>query len=151
MPELDFMVVADYVRAEGGVLHMIAAGFDTIWTPTVPVMRPVGVGMRLTMTLAELKYEHDVELIFQDTDGRHIAQVNAKISAQPMPLNLPAGRPLAVAMALNLMLPIPNYGNYSLELLVDRGHKKSIDILVSPPVAGMPGMLPGLPGPAGHA
>jgi len=36
MPELDFMVTADYVRVEGGVLHMIAAGWDTAWVPTVP-------------------------------------------------------------------------------------------------------------------
>jgi hypothetical protein len=33
MPELDFMVAADYVRAEGGILHMIAAGIDTLLVP----------------------------------------------------------------------------------------------------------------------
>jgi len=33
MPELDFMVVADYVRTDAGVLHMVGAGFDTVHLP----------------------------------------------------------------------------------------------------------------------
>lgn len=148
MPELDFMVVADYVRAEGGVLHMIAAGFDTMYAPAVPVMRPVGVGLRLTLSLNELQHDHDVELIFQNADGGRIAQVTARIDAQTSLPPVPAGRPLGVVMALNLMLPLPDYGDYSLELLVDHGQKKAIPIIVTRP-PGAPGPL-GIAGPPGH-
>lgn len=143
MPELDFMVIADYVRAEGGVLHMIAAGFDTIYAASVPVMRHVGVGMRLTMTLAEAQYEHEVELIFQDVDGKRIAEVNGTIGAQPHVSAPLAGRPFGIAMAFNLMVPIPAFGDYSLELLIDHGHKKTIPIVVTQPPAAPPLPPPG--------
>lgn len=63
MPQLDFMIVADYVRAEGALLHMIAAGVDTIYTPAVPALHRIGVGIRLTMTPAETQYHHQIEII----------------------------------------------------------------------------------------
>jgi Family of unknown function (DUF6941) len=143
MPELDFMVVADYVRAEGGVLHMIAAGFDTMYAASVPVMRQIGVGMRLTMTATELQYAHDVELVFQDADGKRVSQVNGTINPQPGAAVSPLGRPFAVAMAFNLVVPVPAYGDYSLELLIDHSHKKTISIVVAQPPAEPSPMLPG--------
>ena len=44
MPELDFMVVADYVRTDAGVLHMVGAGFDAVRLPAVPGILIAGVG-----------------------------------------------------------------------------------------------------------
>ena len=148
MPELDFMIVADYVRAEGGVLHMIAAGFDTIYTPAVPAVRQAGVGMRITMSPAEARHEHDIELVYQDADGGRLTQINAKWAPQPgQPTSPPGTRP-GVAIAFNLQLPVPAFGRFSLELLIDHVQKKSIDITVSQPPPGFPG-TPSLP--AGHA
>ena len=137
------MVVADYVRAEGGVLHMIAAGFDTMYAASVPVMRQIGVGMRLTMTASELKYEHNVELVFQDADGKRVSQVNGTINPEPSALGSPLGRPVGVAMAFNLVVPVPAYGDYSLELLIDHSHKKTIPIVVTQPPDDQPSALPG--------
>lgn len=36
MPTLDYALLCDYVRVEGGVAHVIAAGIDTIWKEEVP-------------------------------------------------------------------------------------------------------------------
>ena len=80
MPELDFMVTADYVRAEGGVLHMIAAGFDVIFTPAVPAVRPVGVGLRLLVDVAEARQPHQIELIYQDADGHRLTEISGTVS-----------------------------------------------------------------------
>ena len=30
MPELDYMVLADYVRQDGGSIHIMGAGVDTV-------------------------------------------------------------------------------------------------------------------------
>ena len=76
MPELDFMVTADYVRAEGGMLHVIAAGVDTMLVPGVPTVRPVGVGLRILIDVAEARQQHHVELIYQDEDGHRLLQVS---------------------------------------------------------------------------
>lgn len=147
MPELDFMVTADYVRAEGGVLHMIAAGFDTMWVPAVPAARPIGVGLRLMVTTAEAAHPHEVELIFQDADGQRVAQVNGRFDAVPPgQQRTQPGRPLGVVMAFNLMIPIPRYGDYSLVLLVDHNEKKSITITAATPPVPSAAAPPGLPG-----
>jgi hypothetical protein len=133
MPELDFMIMADYVRAEGGVLHMIAAGIDTIFTPVTPAVRQIGIGIRLTMTL---------EVVYQNEDGVRIAQINAGFAPPPDPSALPPGVRPAIAIPFNMSLPLPAYGRYSLELLVDGNSLKSIGITVSQP----PEVLPGIPG-----
>jgi hypothetical protein len=129
MPELDFMVTADYVRAEGGMLHMIAAGVDTMFVPGVPTARPVGVGLRILIDVAEAQQQHHVELIYQDEDGRRLLQVTGALGPvgadQPLP---PAGRPYGVSAAFNLALPVPHIGDYSLELLIDGTFQKSITL-----------------------
>jgi Family of unknown function (DUF6941) len=144
MPELDFMVTADYVRAEGGVLHMIAAGFDVMFTPTVPAVRSVGVGLRLLVDVAEAREPHQIHLIYQDADGHRLAEISGTVAPvgeeHPLP---PPGRPFGVPIAFNLMLPIPAYGDYSLELFVDGHQQKSITLTAAP--------APELPGAPGHA
>lgn len=129
MPELDFMVTADYVRAEGGMLHMIAAGVDAMLVPGVPAVRPVGVGLRILVDVAEAQQQHHIELIYQDEDGQRLLQVSGGFGPvgadQPLP---PAGRPYGVPVAFNLPLPVPRLGDYSLDLLIDGELKKSITL-----------------------
>lgn len=144
MPELDFMVIADFVRQDGGVLQMVGAGFNTIFAPVVPSTRLVGIGLRLTLTAAETRHEHPIELIFQNPDGVRLAQINAKIPAQPGPPQQRPGMPLGAIMAFNVMLPLPAHGDYSIELLVHGNHVKTIPIIVtSPPASELPGLPPG--------
>jgi hypothetical protein len=131
MPELDFMVIADFVRQDGGVLQMVGAGFDTIFAPAVPSTRLVGIGLRLTLTAAETRHEHAIELIFQNPDGARLAQINAKIPPQAAPLAARGGRPIGALMAFNVMLPMPAYGDYSFELLVHGNHAKTIPVTVA--------------------
>lgn len=134
MPELDFMVTADYVRVESGVLHMIAAGFDTMFVGTVPAVRPVGIGLRLLLDVAEARESHEIQLIYQNVDGQRFTEISGTVGpvADDGPLP-PPGRPFGVPMAFNLMLPVPAYGDYSLELIVDGEPKKSITLTVIDP------------------
>jgi hypothetical protein len=129
MPELDFMVVADYVRQDGGVLQMVGAGFDALIVPAVPTVRPVGIGLRLLVDVAEARQAHQVELIYQDADGQRLTELSITLGpappSQPLP---PPGRPFGAPIAFNVMLPVPNYGDYSLDLLVNGEIKKSITL-----------------------
>ena len=146
MPELDFMVTADYVRVEGGVLHMIGAGFDTMFTAVVPAARQVGIGMRVLLDVAEARVQHTITLLYQAADGQELFRISGTIGPAPadgpMP---PEGRPFGVPVAFNLPFPMPTYGDYSLELFVDDEPEavKSITLTVAP--------LSALPGPVGHA
>jgi hypothetical protein len=139
MPELDFMIVADYVRAEGGLLHMIAAGIDTIYTPAVPAARPVGIGIRLTLTLDEVRQQHQIEVVYQTEDGARLAQISGTVAPLAYePIGLPGVR-LGIAIPLNMSLPLPDYGRYSLGLLVDGSNLKTIGITVTEPPADQRG------------
>lgn len=137
MPDVDFMVVCEHVRQEGGVLHMLAAGLDQIGIPAVPSGCNLGVGLRLTLTRAECGREHEVELIFQNEDGLRLSMVSGRFSAD-YPDGLPPGWPAYAGLALNLGVPVPEYGVYSLELLVDGQSKKSISLRFPPPQPALP-------------
>jgi uncharacterized protein DUF6941 len=132
MPELDFMIVSDYVRAENGVLHMIAGGIDTITVRAVPAARSIGIGLSLKLPLGEITENHTLRLIFYGTDGARIAEIGADLPARSETPNMPARHKVGVVAALNMSLPLPAYGDYSLELLVNGNHKKEIPIYVIP-------------------
>lgn len=130
MAELDFMIISDYVRAENGVLHMIAGGFDTISATDVPAVRNIGIGLSLKLPRTEITEHHTLRLIFHGTDGARIAEVGADLPARSEEPNVPSGQKVGVVAALNMSLPLPAYGNYSLELLVDGNRKKEVPIYV---------------------
>ena len=43
----------------------------------------------------------------------------------------PAGRPYSVVLALNTRLPVPEYGDYSLDLILDDRPVKTITLTVA--------------------
>jgi hypothetical protein len=144
MPEVDFMILCDYVRADNGILHIIAGGIDHVTAATVPSAQNVGIALRLTLTRAECDRTHDLELIFQNQDGHRFVQIRATF-ASAYSEDLPPGWPAYGIVPLNIALPLPSYGIYSLELLIDGQSKKSIGVLVVPPAApalGGPGVNP---------
>jgi hypothetical protein len=138
MPELDFMIVSDYVRAENGVLHMIAGGADTITVQNVPAARSVGIGLSLKLPRREVTRSHALRLVFYGADGARIAELGADLPARSETPDIPEGRKIGVVAALNMSLPLPAYGDYSLELLVNGEHKKRLPLYVIPPAGARP-------------
>lgn len=140
MPELDFMVVADYVRTDAGVLHIVGAGFDTAHLPAVPGILPAGIGLRILLDVAEARDPHPFTLIFQNADGARLAEVVGVVG--PVAANAPQpppGRPYSVVLALNTRLPVPDYGDYSLDLILDDQSAKTITLTVAASQSAAPG------------
>jgi len=139
------MVVADYVRNDAGVLQMVGAGFDTVHLPVVPGVLTAGIGLRIMLDVAEARDPHPFTLIFQNADGARLAEVTGVVgpvpAAAPQP---PPGRPYSVVLALNTRLPIPAYGDYSLDLVLDNQSVKTINLTT----AASPTAAPGAPGDA---
>jgi len=140
MPELDFMVIADYVRTDAGVLHMVGAGFDTAHVPVVPGVLAAGIGLRILLDVAEARDPHHFTLIFQNADGTRLAEVAGVVG--PVPADAPEpppGRPYSVVLALNTRLPIPAYGDYSLDLILDDSTVKTITLTTAASQIATPG------------
>ena len=127
MPALDYALVCDYVRAEGGVAHVIAAGVDTYHFAEVPASANLGLLLRATFTRNECGRRHTIELIFQDADGARLAQVQAT-TVPDWPDDHPAGWPVGTLLGLNVGVPFPSFGDYALEILVNGSSLKSIPL-----------------------
>lgn len=134
------MIIADYVRTDAGVLHLVGAGFDTVHLPAVPGLLTAGIGLRILLDVAEARDPHPFGLIFQNADGQRLAEVTGVVGPMtedtPQP---PPGRPYSVVLPLNARLPIPDYGDYSLEFILDDQPLKTIILTVVAGQATAPG------------
>jgi hypothetical protein len=131
MPELDYALLCDYVRQEGGVAHVIAAGVDTVMLPQVPGAANLGLLVRLTFTRGECDKPHRLEAILAETDGETIAKINGVITPT-WQQGLPAGWKTGAMLALNFGVVVPKYGVYSLDILVNDDSRKDIPLRVVP-------------------
>jgi hypothetical protein len=132
VPQVEYALLGDFVRAEQGIAHMIGAGIDTVHAAQVPTGHNIGLLSRITFTRNECGRPHRIEIIFQDADGQRLAQIDASVSPEYRE-NLPPGWPVGVLMGFNIGLPLPNYGVYSFEILVNDTSHKSIALRVAPP------------------
>lgn len=127
MPELDYALLCDYVRVELGVAHVIAAGIDTFHHPQMPAGQNFGLVVRTTFTRNECGRQHNFEFIFQGADGERIAYVQGSVAPE-WPEGHPAGWPVGALLGLNMGVPIPAFGHYSLEILINGNSVKSIPV-----------------------
>ena len=122
MPELDYMVLADYVRQDNGVIHIMGAGVDTVATPAVPTAQPLGVALRMSFDTTEQPGEsHQPEGIVHrpgQADSSMCPQRSSLPPGHQMFLN--TGRP-DLAWPSSSPCLLPQYGDYSCELDIDGG------------------------------
>jgi len=121
MPQLDYMVLADYVRQDGGVMHIMGAGVDTVGAPAVPIVQPFGVALRLSFdTTEEPGEEHGLTVSFIGPDNR-VLDANATFITPPRPPGVPEHWRAGLNVALQIPVPLPQFGDYSCELSIDDG------------------------------
>lgn len=132
------MIICDYVRVDGGMFHMIAAGIDRVRAPVLPAIQNVGVAVRLSLTRAECDHTHSIELVFQSTDGHRVAELRGAFRTE-YPADAPPGWPAHAVLSFNMPLPLQDYGEYSFELLINGDSKKSIGVFVERPAVAHPG------------
>ena len=130
VPNLDYAVLCDYVRAEAGLAHVIAAGIDTVWTPDVPTGRNLGLLMRISFRRAECGREHQIEIIFQDADGERLVELHTAITPEWQE-GVPASWGVGAIAGLNFGVPLPRFGLYSFEILINGNHVKTVPLRLS--------------------
>jgi len=141
VPELDYALLAEYVRIEGGVAHVLSAGIDTIIAPTVPTGENIGLLFRLGFTRQECDRPHRVEILFQDEDGVRHAQISTVVTpvwTEGKPIHWREG---AIG-GLNFGIPLPRYGLYSFEVMVNDENRKTLNLRVIEPANPQPAPAP---------
>lgn len=129
MPELDFALLGDYVRAEGGIAHVIAGGIDTIYAPVVPTGQNLGLLFRILFSRTECDRPHRLEVIFQDEDGARLTQISSAVTpvwSEGQPAHWKKG----LLGGFNFGVPLPRYGLYSFEMMVNDNLLKSLPLRV---------------------
>ncbi len=121
MPELDYMVLADYVRHDGGFVHIMGAGVDTVTAPAVPTVQPFGVALRISFgTTEQPGEEHRLTVSFIGPDKR-VLDANATFITPSRAPGVPEHWKTVLGIALQIAVPLPEYGDYSCELNIDDG------------------------------
>lgn len=131
MPQLDFAMICDYVRADGGVASALAGGIDSIYMAETPAAHNMGVWARILLARNECGREHRFELFIQDEDGERVVDVSGTFHGD-WPEGHPPSWNVGVGIALNMGVPLPHYGLYAVELMVNDSLVKSIPFRVAP-------------------
>ena len=136
MPELEYMVLADYVRQDPGGVHIMGAGVDTVFAPVVPTVQPFGVALRISFgTTEEPGEQHRLTVSFMGPDSR-VLNASAAFATPPRPQGVPEHWRTGLGVALQIAVPLPQYGDYSCELDIDDGAiTKAYEFRVIPPTA----------------
>jgi len=132
VPQLDCAFLCDYARTEpSGVAHVVAAGIDTIHVQQVPTGRNLGMLIRITFSQGECGRPHRIEVFFRTTDGKELVRIEGVLEPIWDP-TLPPGWPVGSLLALNFGVPLPDFGVYSVEIMVDDSSAKSLNLRVVP-------------------
>jgi hypothetical protein len=132
MPRMEYLVLADYIRQDGGVLYLVAAGIDTFTIPEgrTPARVPIGVLARVTFDRRdEVGAEHEVSLIFHGPGGLELLRVTQLLPTPPAPPGVPEHWRTAANLIFRLALPLPDFGDdYRLEVIMDDEPRLSLSL-----------------------
>lgn len=135
MPSLDFAILGDYVRSEGGLAHVLAAGIDTVFAPVVPTAQQIALVARFQFTRQECAQEYAIGVVFREADADlHILELRSTVSPE-WTEDLPASWAVSANLAVNVALPLRGYGEYAVDLRLDDDLVKSIPLRVVGPDA----------------
>jgi hypothetical protein len=137
MPELEYLVLAEYVRQDAGMTHIMAAGIDTFWIPdhALPAAVPVGLVARLTFDSRDrVGADHNIGFVFENTDGPQLITLNQRIPTPAPARGVPEHWRTAANVIFRLALLFPAHGNYRLQVTVDDDPRmsRSLDVRAIP-------------------
>ena len=128
MPKLDFAFLADAAEANlGRKFYVLGGGIDSIGAQTFPVVHPhMSLVVRLLLHPTEAGVDHALDIRLIDSDGGELARVNASFNARGP---FQAGREIAIPIVMNMTnTRFERAGDYSVEILIDNNHVKSLPL-----------------------
>jgi hypothetical protein len=119
LPVLYYLVLADYVRLDNGIIHIMGAGVDTVATPAVPTVVNLGLAVRMSFDTTEQPGdEHTLKVTFIGPD-QPVLDLSAAFVTPPRLPDVPDHWRTGLGLALQIPVPLPQYGDYSCTLSID--------------------------------
>jgi hypothetical protein len=141
MPELEYLLLADYVRQDGNFAHIMGAGIDTFNIPAaaLPAAVPAGAFARISFSSRdEVGAEHDIKLVFEGPSGDDLLTVSQRIQAPAPAPGVPETWRTFISIVFRFALPFTEHGAYRLQVMLDDDPTKSrsVDVRAVEPVPG---------------
>jgi hypothetical protein len=130
VPKVDLAFLADAAEAEPGrKFYVLGGGVDSINAPSFPVVHPhLSLVLRLMIHPTEADREHALEVRMIDADGRALANITGTFTAAGAGA---AGREIPANLVFNMVnTRFESAGDYSIEILINNEHKKSLPLRV---------------------
>ncbi len=135
MPELDYAMLAEHVRIDHGVAHILGAGWDGIEVNETPISTNVTLLVRIGFDRAECGRPHRVEVLVQDEDGTRLGHFTRTLKPEWMD-----GYPITWKSSEQFKFTFPlsfrRLGLYDCTILLNDSHKKTIPFIVKRAVTG---------------
>lgn len=128
MPELDYALLADAARDDGGLVSILAAGIDTFLAPQEPANATMAIVLRVGFTRNECGRPHRVEMLLQGEDGETVARVNGTTTPE-WPAHHPVNWKTYSSLVINLAVSLP-LGQYQVIVMIDDTEAKSLPFRV---------------------
>lgn len=136
--ELDYALLCDAAQVSQGKTFILGGGVTILWRQQFPAPMGISLALQLTYHRSEADTDHQLRFQVMDADGNSILpemQADLHVGG-PVP-GVPSTVPLAAPIALGFP-PLPvlqRPGSYSVEILLDGRHLKSLPFSVAHPPA----------------
>lgn len=144
--KLDWAILSNSAEIQANLSYVLGGGWDTAWRPSFPAPFMGAVTLRILVHPSEVGKAHQLELDFWNEDGKPFSEpLQLTVGPGQIPEDHPVGWELPALLAIGLQgLPIPEPGRYSIEVLIDGQHFKSIPfrMILGPPSGPPPSALP---------
>lgn len=127
---LDWAMLAEAVQLRDGLAFVLAGGIDTVTVDQVPAPFTAAVLIRLLLHRTEVDHPHVLEIRLLDEDGKQLLAMHGQVHPQA-PEDLPIGWDVPMMATFAVQgFPLPQPGRYSVEILIDGTHHKSLNLRV---------------------
>jgi hypothetical protein len=136
--ELEYAFLADAAEVSEGKTFVLGGGVTILWRAQYPAPLGVVLVAQLTYHRSEADTDHTLRVQVIDADGNPVlpeiqGEMHVGGPAPGMPANVPLGVPLLVPFPPMPVLQRP--GAYSVEVILDDRHVKSLSFAVAHPPA----------------
>jgi hypothetical protein len=136
--ELDFALLADSAAVYEGKTSILGGGVSVLWRPQLPAPLGVFLVAQVSYHRTEVDTEHILRIQVMDADGNAVVpEISGEMRPGPPLEGIPANVPLTIPVVVPFP-PVPvlqRTGMYSIELLLDDRHVKTVSFGVAQPPA----------------
>lgn len=136
-------MLADAAQVSQGKTFILGGGVSILWRQQFPAPLNVVLVAQLAYHRTEANSEHDFRVQVVDADGNPLLpEIQGQLGLGPVAEDVPRNVPLVAPVVLPFppMPVIQRPGEYSVEILLDGRHLKSLPFAVAHPP---PDLLPG--------